>query len=184
MISSTLRRSRSKWLFLLLVLQILFLAGIAGFHYSTLWYGKEIRLQTVPVDPRDLFYGDYVRLNYDINRIPLSLWQETGHKPKNGDRVYVVLQKDKADQLYTAKAVFANKPSLSDGEVALKGRIEYVDNESIRITYGIEQYYVKENTGKELEQQAQTGSLVVKLKVAAWGSPVVEDVGLTSKAGQ
>ena len=57
MISSTLRRSRGKWLILLLVIQILFLAGIAGFHYSTLWYGKEIRLQTVPVDPRDLFTG-------------------------------------------------------------------------------------------------------------------------------
>ena len=41
MISSTLRRSRSKWLILLLVIQILFLAGIAGFHYSTLWYGKK-----------------------------------------------------------------------------------------------------------------------------------------------
>jgi uncharacterized membrane-anchored protein len=180
MISSTLRRSRSKWLILLLVIQILFLAGIAGFHYSTLWYGKEIRLQTVPVDPRDLLYGDYVHLNYDINRVPMSSWQETGHKPMTGDRVYVVLQENTADRIYKAKAVFSNKPSLSDGEVALKGRVEYVDNESIRITYGIEQYYVKENTGKELEEQA--GSLVVKLKVAAWGSPVVEDVVLASKA--
>ena len=94
--------------------------------------------------------------------------------------LYVVLQENTADRIYKAKAVFSNKPSLSDGEVALKGRVDYVDNESIRITYGIEQYYVKENTGKELEEQA--GSLVVKLKVAAWGSPVVEDVALASKA--
>lgn len=182
MISSILRSNRSKWLILLLVIQVLFLAGIAGSHYSTLWYGKEIRLQTVPIDPRDLLYGDYVQLNYDINRIPLSYWQETGDKPKSGERVFVVLQENKTNGTYKAKAALSHKPSLTDGEVLLKGRIEYVDDESIRITYGIEQYYVPENTGKELEQQV--GKLVVKVKVAAWGSPVVKDVALASKANQ
>ncbi|MFC5653834.1 GDYXXLXY domain-containing protein [Paenibacillus solisilvae] len=175
-------RNRSKWLIVLLVVQVLFLAAIAGIHYSTLWFGKEIRLQTVPVDPRDLLYGDYVQLNYDINRVPLSLRQETGDKPKSGDRIYVVLQENQSDGIYRAKAVASRKPSLSVGQIMLKGRVEYADDDAIRISYGIERYYVKENTGKELEKQA--GNLVVKVKTSAWGSPVIEDITAGSKSEQ
>ena len=35
--------------------------------------GREITLPIVPVDPRDLFRGEYVRLGYDIGRVPLRL---------------------------------------------------------------------------------------------------------------
>lgn len=35
--------------------------------------GREIVLPVVPVDPRSLFRGDYVILNYEISRAPLSL---------------------------------------------------------------------------------------------------------------
>jgi uncharacterized membrane-anchored protein len=35
--------------------------------------GKEVLLSTVPIDPRDLFKGDYVTLSYDINAIDLNL---------------------------------------------------------------------------------------------------------------
>ena len=32
--------------------------------------GREITLPIVPVDPRDFFRGEYVRLGYDIGRVP------------------------------------------------------------------------------------------------------------------
>ena len=35
--------------------------------------GTVVYLRTAPVDPRDVFRGDYVQLSYDINRIPQDL---------------------------------------------------------------------------------------------------------------
>ena len=35
-----------------------------------LWTGEPILLRVVPVDPRDMFRGDYVALSYDFSRIP------------------------------------------------------------------------------------------------------------------
>ena len=35
--------------------------------------GREITLPIVPVDPRDLFRGEYVELGYDIGQVPARL---------------------------------------------------------------------------------------------------------------
>src|SRR4051812_47061229 len=38
-------------------------------HALPLWVGETILLKVEPLDPRDLFRGDFVILNYEINRI-------------------------------------------------------------------------------------------------------------------
>ena len=47
--------------------------------------GREITLPIIPVDPRDLFRGEYVRLGYDIGRVPVSLLD--GPAPGANDRL-------------------------------------------------------------------------------------------------
>ena len=37
-----------------------------------LMFGEEVRLATVPFDPRDLFRGDYVALHFAVEEIPLA----------------------------------------------------------------------------------------------------------------
>ena len=41
--------------------------------------GREIVLPIVPVDPRDLFRGEYVRLGYDISTVPAMLLSGPAH---------------------------------------------------------------------------------------------------------
>lgn len=55
---------------LAIALQLLLLAGLLGFRQYTLLTGQRIWLRTVPVDPRDMFRGDYVTLSYQVSRIP------------------------------------------------------------------------------------------------------------------
>ncbi|MBP3962173.1 GDYXXLXY domain-containing protein [Paenibacillus lignilyticus] len=169
-----IKRGRNVWLIILIAVQLLFLGGIACFHYSALWVGKEITLRTVPVDPRDQLYGDYVQLNYAINNASWTDWKETGDKAKHGDTVYVLLALDNVTSTYEIKGVYDNKPDRGTGEVVLKGRVQYTTDDTLRITYGLEQYYVEENTGKELEQRA--GKLIVEVKVAPWGSAIIERI--------
>ena len=64
-------RRRLAALVAAVLLQLAVLGGLFVYSQYPLWVGTEVRLATVPVDPRDLFRGQYVRLNYALSRQPL-----------------------------------------------------------------------------------------------------------------
>ena len=85
---------RKYWFLLVVALQIVFLVAMIGMQWSTLTYGTKIILKTQPVDPWDLFRGDYVILNYEISSLDLKTIATAGTKEfKPGDTVYVSLEK-------------------------------------------------------------------------------------------
>ncbi|HIA16964.1 MAG TPA: hypothetical protein EYN72_09330, partial [Dehalococcoidia bacterium] len=60
----------AKRLFIAVIaVQIVFLLGLVGYRESILSLGRTAVLETVPVDPRDLFKGEYVTLRYEISTI-------------------------------------------------------------------------------------------------------------------
>ena len=96
---------------LLIILAILFqiisVAGIAFSKESILQAGKQITLQTAPVDPRDIFKGDYVKLDYNFSSIPFQKLDEETRQlgVKKGQQVYLALTTDhyglgQADKLF------------------------------------------------------------------------------------
>jgi uncharacterized membrane-anchored protein len=164
-------RRRPLYMTIATVLQLLVLTGIAVSYYAVGWYGQDIRLKTVPVDPRDILYGDYVTLGYDISQLKPELWKEAGGLPAQGTAIYVVL-KAGVNGLAEPVAAYEAAPELGSGEAYIKGRVDYSWDEAIRVDYGIERYYVPENTGKALEEKADR--LIVRLKVAPWGQAKIE----------
>ncbi|TDF97705.1 GDYXXLXY domain-containing protein [Paenibacillus piri] len=158
-------KNRTRLLIAVVLLQILFLGGIAGSYYAVGWFGQEIKLKTAPVDPRDLLYGDYVTLGYEISQPEARLWKGTGERPAQDSRVYVLLKP--ANGLYEAAGIYDAKPAAGPGEVVLKGKVRSAWGESIRVQYGLEQYYVPEGTGRQLEDKAR--NMIVAVKVAPWG---------------
>ncbi|SEB94428.1 GDYXXLXY domain-containing protein [Paenibacillus sp. GP183] len=173
----TLRnRRRSLVLIVLAALQIVFLLGVAVSSYSVLWYGQEIRIQTMPLDPRDPLYGDHVNLKLSISELSTSLWKESGDLPKKGMVIYVLMKRKTADNagIYDAVGVYAHKPSAGQDEVVIKGRMSYSYNNKFNVEYGLEKFYVPENTGKALEEQARQGNMTARVKVAFWGRSALE----------
>jgi uncharacterized membrane-anchored protein len=173
----TLRnRRRSLLLIVLAALQIVFLLGIAASSYAVLWYGQEIRIQTIPLDPRDPLYGDHVNLKFSISELPTSLWKESGEMPKGGTVVYVLMKRKASDSsgVYDAVAAYAHKPSAAGDEVVIKGRMSFSYDKKFIVEYGLEKFYVPENTGKQLEEQARQGNILARVKVASWGRSVLE----------
>lgn len=118
--------------------------------------GKKVLLKTIPVDPKDLLMGDYVILNYDISRIPEE-YKNIEYKPN--EEVYVVLKTDE-NNIATIDKI----ETVSDKKEPLyiKGKISKCNmwGNSDCINYGIESYYVKEHTGKELENNLRNGAPV------------------------
>ncbi|MET3729808.1 putative membrane-anchored protein [Fictibacillus halophilus] len=154
------------------LLQVLFLLFIVGSYYSIDYFGKEIKIKTVPVDPRDLLYGDYVTLHYDISTAPLKSYEGDAAELERGNhKAYVVLQPNK-EGYYVINKVYSEKPKVTENQVLLTAKAEKVWGEGsfnqIQLTYGFERYYVQENTGKELEQQARDMDVIIS--VAPWGA--------------
>ncbi len=177
--------SKRKSLIVLVIAQIVFLLGITFTHYATSWYGQEITLKTVPIDPRDMLYGDYAILQYEISTLPVSKWMDPPPSsqqavPERGDVIYVVLTPNaEQNELYDAQEFYSHKPSLQDNEILLKAKVDDMwDDTSVRVIYGIEKYYIPENTGKELEEQARQGSYIAHVKVSSWSGPVLESLHL------
>ncbi|MFT7087161.1 MAG: putative membrane-anchored protein [Rickettsiales bacterium] len=95
---------------------------------------KTILLETIPVDPRDLISGNYFILNYKISQSGFS-----GNDLWNGE-IFAVLKKQ--DQYYVLDYFSKTKPAkIKENQVVLEG-----EKKRGRIKYGIEKYFINENT--------------------------------------
>jgi uncharacterized membrane-anchored protein len=164
--------TRRALFYVVILLQALFLLIMTASFYAIDMFGQQIKLKTEPIDPRDIFYGDYVILQYAITTIPKNLWLDST-EPENGDQVYVVLAQ-KGDY-YEAISVSDKNPELGANEVVLKGRYLYdFGEQEMYIEYGIERYFVPEGTGRELEENR--GNMEAYIRIAPWGQMKIEKV--------
>ncbi len=99
---------RRKFIFIV-VFQVLLLAGIIAYRQYWVATGERVLLETETVDPRDIFRGDYVTLNYDISSLDLQALG-TAEKFRPGERIYVLLEKG-PDNIYRASAVSRKPPA-------------------------------------------------------------------------
>lgn len=151
----------------IVLLQVIFILGLVGFKEATLRFGKEVTLQTVPVDPRDLFRGDFVILSYEISRIGGKVGNVIFYAlPVYGDSVYVRLTEKGG--VWVASEV-ASDPR-SDWDVFIKGTVTGTgiarlvggrfNRRWITLSYGIESYFVPEGTGKPIERARDVKAVV------------------------
>ena len=90
--------SKLKRLFIVVIaIQIVFLFGLVGYRETILALGRTAVLRTVPVDPRDLFKGEYVTLRYEISTLGRTDVSQGSKRYRllgeisEGDTVYVAL---------------------------------------------------------------------------------------------
>jgi uncharacterized membrane-anchored protein len=161
--------AQRPWLRLLVTAQALVLLGIAGLAYAADHWGRTIVLHTRPADPRDLLYGDYVRLNYDISQLDRGLWRGPGPLPRKGETAWVLLRP--AQPAWQPVGVFGTEPRPAAGQVALRAQTETSWGRYLNLRYGLERYYLPEGTGRHLETAAADSSgLLVQVQVAPWGT--------------
>lgn len=139
--------NRNKFFLTISVPAIMILALIS-YNYYTLSFGEEILLKPAPVDPRDLFRGDYVALRYEISTINLK---ETPYDSNFSSRetVYAILTK--GEKFWHINSISHKKPKLTEGEVCMKGTATSFYGNTLRVRWGIESYFVPEGKGKEIE---------------------------------
>ncbi len=149
-------------------------------------FGEEIKIKTIPNDPRDIFRGDFVRLDYEISEISLNNLgldiKELELKDEIYDKydelrnreLYVILEKQ--GEYYSVKEVTTEIPKEDIYLIARYSYTLYNDTmpredkgnpqiTGIKVNYSLDKYYVPENTGENLEKKAADGSLIATIKI-------------------
>jgi uncharacterized membrane-anchored protein len=171
---------RARWLALaaIALLQGGVLAYMVYDRVSLLRAGREIALPVVPVDPRSLFRGDYVILDYDIRRMDVP---EATPALRKGEKVFVTI----ADTDKGWKAVAADRRHPGEtgtGRAVLKGRIEHAWSKgaagdartSLVVRYGIESYFVPEGEGKLLEAKVRERKIDALIALGTDGTAAIK----------
>lgn len=153
--------------------QVVVLLAMIALRAIPLLLGDAILVRVVPVDPRDLFRGDYVILSYEFSRLPpegiegLSQDLNRGNASEwQGRTVYVSLAPEPDGKHWRAVKTSIHPPTSGKyirGKITGPGRLEY----------GIEAYYLQEGRGYEYEQAVRDRRLTAEIAVTSDGQAVL-----------
>ncbi len=140
-------------------LQLALLAGLALRYEAVRAHGLKVLLRTAPVDPRSPFRGDYLQLAYDFSSLPRRMVdasvERAGARGGKGIRCYLSFDLD-ARNVLIPRRLTLDKPAA--GTPFLRGWAGLPLGENrVSVLYGLEQYYLQQNTGRGLEQGKRVG---------------------------
>lgn len=179
----------AKHFYLLVALQVAVILALILVKQATLWTGQRILLRTIPVDPRDLFRGEYVALRYEISEIPSGRMQEG--RLGRGETVYVALRRE--GRFWVVDGVSRRPPA--DAAAFLRGQVTDLLPErrptngpyepaTCRVAYGIESWFVPRGQGRALEEAGRRPDrqLIVEAAVDRNGKAVLRQVRVEPRA--
>ncbi len=146
-------------------LQVAVILLIVLFKLAILTGGTTVRLQIEPVDPRDPLRGDYVTFRY-THVSAIQLYGNLSTVVQEGTTVYVPLRR-LGTYWESTNRVLTSPPNDGEVEIFLRGKVTAVSstrkmietlgqpNEDFgistsHVTYGIEDYFIPENSGRTL----------------------------------
>lgn len=181
-----IRKHRIPLLVLVVLLQTAALVGMIALKQRTLMTGAPILLKTAPVDPRSLFRGDYVILNYDISRMKYA--DVAGDRNfKRHDEIYVVLRK--GEEFWEPVSIHHEMPAHGPESVVIRGQVEWTEVwngtdsvDGVNVRYGIENYFVPEGEGREIELPRNEDKVAIQVAVDEGGDAAIKAILIDGKA--
>ena len=137
---------------------------LAGLAAADLAFGRELRLRAQPVDPLDVFRGNFVVLRYEISSV------QTLFDVDRGDRVCV--------ELTERGGGWSGDRGLPDpvGEVAICGRArsDAAPGQRVGVEYGIETYFASAERAREIQNAIGSGEVFAVVDLDEDGSARIE----------
>jgi uncharacterized membrane-anchored protein len=169
--------------------QTLFLAWMVWDRVNLLRTGREVVMQVVPVDPRDIFRGDYVVLGYNLSPVTFTATKEEADASslRLGGSVFVTIAPDIANTWKIVGVTTGYPSTVEAGAIVLKARIERVDPGAtpearvLQVRYGIESYFVPEGEGLKLEQLVRDKKIEAVIAVDEDGDAAIKALAVEGK---
>jgi len=158
-------RRRRIVLLVAVLAQLAIPLGLAGIAAADLAFGQEVRVRAQPVDPLDVFRGNYVVLRYEFSRVPV------GFEVGRGERVCVRLHEN--DGVWDGSFGIPEHPG---GGAVLCGRArgDAGAGSEVGVEYGIETYYASADRAREIEDSIRTRDVLVVVDLDSDGSARIE----------
>jgi len=168
---------RKKEYLVLPVLIILLLVQLLP-YVLTIQFGETVILKAELYDPRDVFRGDYIALNFEQERVVLDSIELSVTKLQSlyDEKLYATIVKREGD--WVVVDLSEEKPEKG---VFIDCTIDYIEEHAglLHLDFGVERYYIEANTGKALEEAGQEDLLMAQMKV--WrGDMVMTDLIIMS----
>ena len=140
--------------------------ALAGFAAADLAFGREIRLRAEPVDPLDIFRGNYVVLRYEISSL------RVGFEVSRGQRICASLVEEGEDEWRAG----VGQPELPSSGEAICGRArgDAPAGGQVAVEYGIETYYASSERAQEIERSIGQGQAYAVIDLDDDGSARIE----------
>jgi uncharacterized membrane-anchored protein len=154
--------------------------------------GQEVRLELTPVDPRDLFRGDYVVLDYRIGTVEAP--KDVTRPFTRGQQVFVTLRPDESNKA-RAVAISAERPVVSEPDIVVSGVVTSpsvcmltdtgtrdckLGTRAVGVRYGLESYFVPQGEGKKIEQ-TPIGRLEIIAAISPSGQAAIKRLLIDGK---
>ena len=157
-------RRRRVVLLAVVLAQLAVPLALAGLAAADLAFGREIRLRAQPVDPVDVFRGNFVVLRYEISTVRL------GFRVDRGQRVCVRLSEEEG----VWSGDFGVPDPSGDTSICGTARAAAETGEEVGVEYGIETYFASAGRASELEDSIARGDLLVVVDLDEDGSARIE----------
>ncbi len=182
---------KSTKFILAFALQVIIILALIIVKLSVLEGGTEVFLRIAPVDPRDPLRGDFVSFQYDISRVKSYQIRDelnNSQNVRNGDDLYVVLEEgspywyvrearrgvpvpDSNEKLVFIKGrvisggqdPYAQSPSTLENSTTTLNKNLSLESKELRLSYGIEQYYIPEGAGNNFSFWNKDAGMRVKV---------------------
>lgn len=156
------------------------LGGMMVGHAWPLWTGQDILLRVRPIDPRDLFRGEFVRLDTPASRLFVVADGATtpaefvavrrlgDREPRRSEVIYVQLVRGEETGEYEPVSI---SDAIVDGAFNLRGRVRRANGDgAVHVDYGLDAFYMQEGTARPVERALLDGRLVqMQVAVASSG---------------
>lgn len=160
----------NRWILLVLIVQLIALTSIAAKRELIRTNGDIVFLRTAPVDPRDLFRGDFVRLQYEIATPQKELVSDELLAQQH-ETVYLRLKPD-AQGVAQLTGITQDEPEglFIKGSMDMNWRRTWSGRGLIKL--GIEKYFIEQGSGLAMEKKrgrAQEWQTPMEMEVALGG---------------
>ncbi len=141
-----------RWFYPVVALQVLFLVGEATSYQMQISRAPVVTLKVRPVDPRSLFMGNFMALDYEICDIDLSAVKHDAQVARGdwGNTVYVTLIPGRPGA--RVESIAATPPPAGDSRPYLRGEPVYRDGSHLRVYYGLDRYYIPETAQEQVNR--------------------------------
>jgi uncharacterized membrane-anchored protein len=157
-------------------------------------FGKEYTIKTFPVDPRDLFKGNYVALSYEFSEVNLSQYKTIFEENVNfefGKDIYLYHIEDNGKLIL--KVISDTTQESQEDKILIKAIVmdsDVVENEagsekaSLDLHAGIEEYFLPIDLALEAEKAVREQPVMARLAIDKSGNARILDLDYTKIENQ